>query len=253
MYNQKRPEKQNRNVFATALVVVTLCCGSNAAQAQSSEYKFQITPYAFMTGVNGTIGEQGRTANVDASFSDVLHHLNMVAMVYFDARFGRWRAFVDNLYTNVSDARATAGPLFSSVKVATRMWIVDPEAGYAIVQKEGKELDVVAGVRIWNLDNSVTLFAPNFAVDRGSGTRSLANPVVGAAFSSDFRQKMFFFGKADIGTSTDWQAFGGGGYKFNNTIVGSVGYRYLSIDHSSGNSIFDVHLNGAIVGLGFRF
>ena len=143
MHNQKRPEMQNRNVFAAiALVAVMLCCGSNAAQAQSSEYKFQITPYAFMTGVNGTIGEQGKTANVDASFSDVLHHLNMVAMVYFDARFGRWRALVDNLYTNVSDARATAGPLFSSVKVATRMWIVDPEAGYAIFQKEGKELDV---------------------------------------------------------------------------------------------------------------
>src|SRR5262245_40582055 len=151
------------------------------------------------------------------------------------------------------DARATAGLLISSVKVATRMWIVDPEAGYAIVKKEGKELDVVAGVRIWNLDNSVTLFAPNFAVERGSGTRSLANPVVGAAFSSDVGQKMFVFGKADIGTSTDWQAFGGGGYKFNNTIVGTVGYRSLSIDHSSSNSVFDVHLNGVIVGLGFRF
>src|SRR5215831_11831675 len=237
--------------FAMALLAGVLFCSN--AQAQTSDYKFQITPYAFMTGVNGTIGEQGRSANVDASLSDVLHHLNMVAMVYFDARFGRWRVLFDNLYTNVSDARATAGPLFSSVKVATRMWIVDPEAGYAIVKKEGKELDVVAGVRIWNLDNSVSLFAPNFSVDRGSGTRSVANPVVGAAFSSDVGQKMFVFGKADIGTSTDWQAFGGGGYKFNNTIVGSVGYRYLSVDHSSSNSIFDVHLNGVILGLGFRF
>ena len=126
----------------TLLAGLLFCCSDG--QAQSSDYKFQIKPYAFTTGVNGTIGEQGRTANVDASFSDVLHHLNMAAMVYFGARFGRWRALVDNLYTNVSDARATAGPLFSRVKVATRMWIVDPEAGYAIVKKEGQELDVVA-------------------------------------------------------------------------------------------------------------
>src|SRR5262249_6827737 len=155
-----------------------------------------------------------------------------------------------------SDARATPGPLFSSVKVATKLWIVDPEAGYAIVRKEGKEVDVTAGVRIWNLDNSVTLFRPNTALDRGTGTRSLADPVVGARFSSDVGQKMFIFAKADVGgfdagASMDWQAFGGAGFKLNNTIVGSVGYRYLSVDYSPSNSIFDVHLNGVILGLGF--
>src|SRR5262249_47708571 len=158
------------------LLAIVLCCWSQAAQAQPSDYKFQITPYGFVTGVNGTIGEQGRTANVDASFSDIVHHLNMVAMVYFDARFGRWRVLVDNLYTDVANARATPGPLFSSVRVATRLWIADPEAGYGIVRKEGKELDIVAGVRIWNLDNTVNLSGPNFSIDRGTGRRSLANP-----------------------------------------------------------------------------
>src|SRR5262249_39021326 len=88
------------------------CFWSLPARAQSDVYKFQVTPYAFMTGVNGTIEEQGRSASVDASFGDVIHHLNMVAMVYADARFGRWRATLDNLYTDVSDARATPGPLF---------------------------------------------------------------------------------------------------------------------------------------------
>jgi hypothetical protein len=246
---------RKRSVIA---LFVALSCWSHAAQAQTSDYKFQVTPYLFWTGLNGTIGEQGKTANVDASFGDVVHHLNMVAMVYFDARFGRWRALVDNLYTDVSDARATPGPLFSSVKVATRMWIVDPEAAYAIIRKEGKEVDVTAGARIWNLDNSVTLFRPNFALDRGSGTRSIADPIVGGRFYSDVGQRMFLIAKADVGgfnasASTDWQAFAAGGYKFNDRIVGSVGYRYLSVDYSANNAIFDVHLNGVIVGLGLRF
>ena len=51
---------QVRIVFGLALLAGVLFCCSDA-QAQSSDYKFQITPYAFMTGVNGTIGEQGRT------------------------------------------------------------------------------------------------------------------------------------------------------------------------------------------------
>ena len=248
---------QTRSGFAIALLALFFCFG-HAAEAQSSDYKFQVTPYLLTTGVNGTIGEQGRTADVDASFGDIVHHLNMAAMVYFDARFGRWRALVDNLYTDISDARATPGPLFSSVKVATKMWIVDPEAGYAIVRKEGKELDATAGVRIWNLENNVTLFRTGLQVDRGSGTRSLVDPVVGMRFSSDVGQKMFVFAKADIGgfdagASVDWQAFGGAGFKFNDRIVVSAGYRYLSVDYSPNNAIFDVHLNGDLLGIGFRF
>ena len=249
---------QNRKVFAITLLAAFFCGWSHSAQAQSSDYKVQITPYAFMTGVNGTIGEQGRTANVDASFGDIIDHLNMVAMVYFDARLGRWRVLVDNLYTDVASAKATPGPLFSSVRVATRMWIVDPEAGYAIFQGEGKELDVTAGARLWNLDNTLTLSRPNFALDRGTGTRTVADPIVGGRYYADIGQKMFVTAKADIGgfnagASTDWQAFGAAGFKFNDTIVVSLGYRYLSIDYKNGNSIYDVHLNGVILGLGFRF
>jgi hypothetical protein len=253
-----KPQMHSHRWSVVALVAALLCCWSPAAQAQTSGYKYQVTPYLFWTGINGTIGEQGRTANVDASFGNIVRHLNMVAMVYFDARFGRWRALVDNLYADVSDARATPGPLFSSVKVATKMWIVDPEAGYAIVRNEGKEVDVTAGARIWNLDNSVTLFRPNSALDRGSGTRNIADPVVGGRFYSDAGQRMFIIAKADVGgfgaaASTDWQVFGAAGFKLNDRIVGSVGYRYLSLDYSTNNAIFDVHLNGVIVGLGFRF
>jgi hypothetical protein len=211
-----------------------------------------------MTGVNGTVEEQGRSASVDASFGDVIHHLNMVATVYADARFGRWRATLDNLYTDVSDARATPGPLFSSVRVAARTWIVDPEGGYAIVQKEGKELDVVAGVRIWNIKNNLTLFRQNIQADFGRGTRSVADPVVGAHFYSDLPHKMFVFAKGDIGgfnagAHLDWQAFGGAGFKFNDTVVGSVGYRYLSINDKPKSAVYDVVLDGVVLGIGFRF
>jgi hypothetical protein len=211
-----------------------------------------------MTGVNGTIEEGGRSASVDASFGDVIRHLDMVAMVYADVRFGRWRATLDNLYTNVSHARATPGPLFSSVDVGTRAWIVDPEGGYAVVQREGKELDVVAGVRIWNVKNNLTLFRDNIQADFSRGTRSVADPVVGAHFSSDLPHKMFVYAKGDIGgfnvgAHLDWQAFGGAGYKFSDTIVASAGYRYLSINDKPKNAVYNVVLDGAFVAIGFRF
>jgi opacity protein-like surface antigen len=239
------------------LLCVLVCSWSGPVQAQTS-YKYQITLYGFATGVNGTIGEHGRTAAVDASFGDVLDHLNMVAMIYFDARFGRWRALVDNLYVDVSNARATPAPSFDSVRVATRMWMVDPEGAYAITQNEGRELDVTAGARIWNLDNSVSLFRGGFQVDRGAGTRSLADPIIGARYYSTLTPNIFVLAKADIGgfsagASTDWQAYGQVGYKLKNSIVVSAGYRYLGVHDEPKNAVFDIHLNGVIVGLGIRF
>lgn len=240
-------------MFLCALV----CAWSRPVQAQTS-YKFQMTPYGFLTGVNGTIGEQGRTAEVDASFRDVLDHLNMIATVYFDARLGRWRALFDNLYVDVSNARATPGPLFDSVRVATKMWMVDPEGAYAITQNEDREFDVTAGARIWNLDNSVTLFRGGLQVDRGAGTRTLADPIIGVRYYSNLTPKIFVLGKADIGgfsagANIDWQAYGQVGYKLKDSISVSVGYRYLAVDDEPNNAVFDIHLNGMVLGLGIRF
>ena len=243
--------------FSAALLCLLVCIWSRPVQAQTS-YKYQITPYGFLTGVHGTIGERGRTASVDASFSDIVHHLNMVATVYFDARFGRWRVLFDNFYVDVSNARATPGPLFDSVRVATRMWMVDPEGAYAITQSEDREFDVTAGARIWNLDNSVNLFRGGLQVDRGAGTRSLADPIIGARYYSNLTPKIFVLGKADIGgfsagASIDWQAYGQVGYKLKDSIAISAGYRYLAVDNESKNAVFDVHLNGVVLGLGIRF
>lgn len=125
-----------RTVLSAALLGLVICSSSRPVQAQTS-YRYRITPSGFLTGVNGTIAEQGRTAAVDASFRDILDHLNMIATVYFDARFGRWRALVDNLYVDVSNARATPGPLFDSVRVATKMWMVDPEGAIRDYPKRG--------------------------------------------------------------------------------------------------------------------
>src|SRR5262249_1390375 len=68
--------------------------------------------------------------------------------------------------------------------------------------KKGKELDVVAGVRIWNVKNDLTFFRQNIEADFGRGTRSGADPVVGANFSSDLPHKMFVFAKVTLGVLT---------------------------------------------------
>ena len=69
---------------------------------------------------------------------------------------------------------------------------------------------------------------------------------------------MFVFAKSDVGgfdagAQLDWQAFGGAGFKFNDTVVGSVGYRYLSTNDKTNAAAYDIALKGVIVGIGVRF
>ncbi len=246
-----------KSIFAAACFTALLGW-SVPAGAQAGNYKIQLTPYVFMAGLNGTIEERGRSASVNAPFDDILRNSTFLAMIYTDARFGRWRGTMDFIYADVTSARSTPGPLFTSVVVAPKVWIADPEGGYAVFQGEGKEIDVVGGVRIWGLKNSLTFFRDNAQVEVDRGSRAVADPVIGAHFASDVGRKMFVFGKADVGgfdagAHLDWQAFGGAGYKFNETVVGTVGYRYLSIDDKGSNRIYDVSLKGVILGIGVRF
>jgi len=246
-----------KSIFAAAFLTVLLGW-SLPAHAQAGDYRVQLTPYVFLAGLNGTIEEKGRSANVNAPFDDILRNSNFIAMIYTDARFGRWRGTLDFLYAEVTSARSTPGPLFSSVTVAPKVWIADPEGGYAIFQGEGKEIDVMAGVRIWGIKNSLTFFRNNVQAELDAGSRTVVDPIIGAHFATDVGRKMFVFGKADIGgfdaaAHLDWQALGGAGYKFNEKVVGTVGYRYLSIDDKGSNSSYDVALKGVILGIGVRF
>jgi opacity protein-like surface antigen len=63
------------------------------------------------------------------------------------------------------------------------------------------------------------------------------------------------YGDVGGGPNSDltWQFFGGLGYDFNKTIAGFAGYRYLEIQHSTGNYSFRINQQGPMVGVAFRF
>jgi opacity protein-like surface antigen len=43
------------------------------------------------------------------------------------------------------------------------------------------------------------------------------------------------------------------GYKFNNTLGVDLGYRYVDIDFKEDDFIYDVSMQGIVVGLGIHF
>jgi hypothetical protein len=122
-------------------------------------WQFQVVPYLWGSGLDGGIGIGGRTADVDASFSNILDHLHFAAMGLVEAQRNQLVLLNDTIYVDVRGQRATPGPLFSGVRPEQKLLILTPEAGYRILGAEGASVDAVGGIRLWHL-NSELQFQP---------------------------------------------------------------------------------------------
>jgi hypothetical protein len=67
------------------------------AQGEGSSY-FIFSPYLWAPATKGTSGVGGQTTPVDASFSDLAHHLNFGFMAVLEIRRGQTFALLDAFY-----------------------------------------------------------------------------------------------------------------------------------------------------------
>jgi hypothetical protein len=219
------------------------------AQSSATPFKYQITPYVWFSGLNGTLGARGRTADVDASLKDILDNLDLAAMGSFEGRWNRWRVLVDTQYIKVSAVRGTPGPVFTDVGVGAKTFILDPELGYSVLRNDRAELEVLGGVRYWHLKNELTLSRGSVERIDVDHSRGWVDPIVGGRFRWDFSKSIYATARADIG----WQAFGGVGMKFNDRLSGTVGYRYMAVNYKTDGFVYDTSMQGLIIGLGIHF
>lgn len=252
------PDRPMRARFVIVFVGILIIVWNVHAHGQSrTSFKYQFTPYFWLSGLDGTTGARGRTAEVDASFNDLLDHLDFAMMGTFEARFSRWRLLTDTLYIDVSGERGRPEAPFIDASVATRAFILDQEAGYPIFKKEGTDLNVTGGIRYWHLKNELQLSGARETVG-AEHARGWVDPVVGLHFSTDLPKGLFVTAKADIGgfdagARLDWQAYAGAGLKLSDHFVVTTGYRNLSVDYKKDGFAFDIGMKGVVLGLGVRF
>ena len=80
-----------RRVVFVMVAVVML--GASRASAQSAtptsspeDWQVEVVPYLWGSGIDGPVGVGSRTADLDASFCNILSHLHFAAMGLADAR-----------------------------------------------------------------------------------------------------------------------------------------------------------------------
>src|SRR5262249_7095720 len=105
---------------------------ANPPLPRSEGWRGRVIPYLWGSGFDGTVGIGDRSAKVDASFADLFRELNFAFTTAFLADRDRFTTLTDLIFMNLSDERATAGPLFSSADATAKSLIVSPTAGYRL-------------------------------------------------------------------------------------------------------------------------
>jgi hypothetical protein len=251
---------------------MTLIVGSAPALAEDAtdtfgtssaddEWSFGLAPYVWTAGISGNVAAFGApTANIDVSPVDVLEDLDMAFMGVGEARYGRWGLFMDIVYSDVStDSKNTPGPLFGSASVTAETFFVTPMLEYQAIDNGWSELYPMAGVRVWYSKTELSLTSGLLNGRTFSDDATWVDPTIGLRGRIKLDRNIWLTGWGIVGgfdvdhDQFMWDVFGGVTYGFNDWASAVVGYRATGTDYSDGGYVYDITMQGPVIGAVFRF
>lgn len=242
-------------------VLVFFCMLSfNCAMAQENSleqqntWRTQVTPYVWMTGLQGYIRPTASlpTAHVSQSFSDVLGNLDAAAFINATARRGRWVVHVDLTYAAVSDHAALPMGLQGQAKVTQRSLTVLGGKNWELSTADS--VDLMAGIRWWNVSADVNVQP----LLQAGIQESFADPIGAIRWRRQWDPRWSTLVYADagglgVGSKLTSQLMAVANYELKNGIVLTGGYRHMNVDYREGGTRLNVGMTGPVVGLTFRF
>ena len=243
-------------VFVAAATYAMLARATNAQIDTTGRARFYVTPYAWLSGVSGNVGVGPVAVHVDIPFADVLKVLKFAAMGTAEVRRGPWLGLADVVYVSLGDHKSVAirGDT-GSFELAQHELIVEPMAGYSVGNARWA-LDLLAGLRYWNLGATLNADAPRAGSSERSGSRSWADALGGARFRVIPARRLHFVAGADAGgggSKGTWQAHALFGIDVSSSTVVGLAYRYLAVNYARDNFLFDTRTHGPAIGAIFNF
>ena len=254
---------------ALAVAAVRLIpCAADAVDADDDGWEVTMSPYFWMTSLNGEITLAGQKTDIDASFQDILDDSDSVLAFNSDIqiRYNRFGLMLNPSYAQlgVDDVR-NGRPL--EADVTFDLLYVDASLFYRVVDwpmhstTGGEDTEVVvdayAGARYTWLETEVDF--DNFgSPDRD---RDWWDPILGAQSQIDLSRHWFLWMRSDLGgfgAGSDFTANGSAaiGYRFSifgHGMAARAGYRVLFQDYDtdSGANRFewDMTTHGPTIGL----
>jgi hypothetical protein len=228
--------------------------------ALAPEWEFSIAPYFWAAGLDGEIGLFGLPdVEVDESFKDIMETFDFGAMAVTEIRHGRFGVFTDLMYAKTSDAAATPlGILADKVKLESQVLTVTAMGEYRFVDDPRFSFDVMAGGRLWWVDNEISFRGGPLDGVSGDDGDTWVDPMIGAKGRFNITPKIFVNGWGMVGgfgaaSDFGWDVLGAVGYQFTDRFSTAIGYRALGVDYENDGFKYDVIQHGPIAGMIIRF
>lgn len=180
-------------------------------------------------------------------------------MLAGEARHGRFGIIGDVMYMGLKVEGETPGPEFGSGTLDVNVLIGTFDGAYRFVDLPAVKLDGIAGARLFYVNADLALSNGILPARSGGISETWADPLIGMRALVPLPSGFFMQGYGDVGGfgisggDLTYELYGGFGYKFNDWLSANMGYRYLDIQHQNGGFVFDVTMQGPLIGATLRF
>jgi len=240
---------KSAKLFISLVFVLFFLISSTSIFAQS-EWKYDIGLYAWLAGINGSIGLANQDQAFSATASDLLKNLNFSAGGHFEARNPKFALIFDIFYAGLSiDASpVTVGDttFTPDATVESDEWIMEGAFGYRIVT----DLELMLAVRYFILSDAIKQDDNTL----GSASQQWTAFYFGLRYSREFAKDWYLAIRGDAGYGGDgfaWFFTGTVGYRFSKLFSLGLAYRILNMDYESGSGLdyFSIDANNFGFGL----
>ena len=234
------------------------------APADENNWRFEFTPYLWMAGLTGTIRARDQSVTVEQSFGDVLKSLKFTFAFRFEAAKDRWGVLVDNNYLHLGKSLniVVPGVLPGRSRTITRFdqnINVLELGGFYEVWKAPAEspkpspfsLDVLGGVKIVHIGNSIDFIDPGQNLQTIEGSTDYAQAFVGARAKARAGKKVIIEARYDVALASEynWTLEGLVEFPVVKRLSMGAGYRASRVNKEGTDRDAGVHmlLRGPIV------
>jgi hypothetical protein len=242
-------------VSVRALVLVLGLLPACALARDADAWVGQLTPYAWGSGLGGTLTPftGAPTVRFDKSFGEVLEDLDGAFFLTGYARRDRLVLLGD--YSHAASSKQGLVPPGLPAEGQLRQTSLTLAAGWRVHESERLAVDVLGGLRHWDVEARVRV--PLAGVSSSPGDR-FTDPLVAVRGNLSLAPRWSLIGYADVGgfgvgSEQTWQWLATVNYLHGERWAFSAGLRQLSVDYRDGGTRIDATLAGPLLGVSWRF
>jgi len=228
--------------------------GGLVCQVDASELTVEITPYAWLAGIDADVTVGSRKGSIDVGFSDLVDYVDFAGGLLLTVDKNRWVGWFQGDYMDLnSDNKVTKFDELGDLE--TQMTILEAAGGYQFDNPlmKGAIVDVLLGARYTKMEN--TFKSASGITSQKS--KELADPMLVMRPWFPISKKWAFNPTLGIGGGGDsdliYELQPQFQYQFTDNLALRAGYRRLYYKVKDNNHEFDGAFHGLLVGLGMKF